>query len=257
MMLAKTSQVKTRLQTSTPLHHLVGSGAELPVAELPTVRDLIRYGLYLRQISEQNRRNYSIDQLVDDIMKGLLLQWNRANTNFNGPVINSPVRIKSKLKAIWEQANKVSSGRVKMEEKDKFLKKLNRLMDILTCKCEIKSCPDAGCKFACLTGVHLLCECSRHQKIPVIELEFIKGQREKVGSTGLHQIGLVDFPETKRQSLQKERQAKRKEAEEKRRLKSETQITEDEEMTEEGQEDSEDITDTAVETEYSVIVMTI
>ena len=30
------SQIKTRIQSSTLLHQLVGSGSELPVAELPT-----------------------------------------------------------------------------------------------------------------------------------------------------------------------------------------------------------------------------
>ena len=69
------------------------------------------------------------------------------------------------------------------------------------------------------------------RKIPVIELAFIKDQREKVGSIGPHQIGPVVFPETRRQVLQKERQAKKKEDETKWRTKSEKRTTEEEEMT--------------------------
>ena len=72
------SQVKTRQQAWTHLHHMVGSGRELSVAELPTVRDLLRYGLYLRDISDKNRRNYTNDQLIADLMTGLLAQWKRA-----------------------------------------------------------------------------------------------------------------------------------------------------------------------------------
>lgn len=52
---------------------------QLGYSQSPTVRDLNRYGLYLRQINEQNRQNYSINQLVSDVIKGLLFQWNRAN----------------------------------------------------------------------------------------------------------------------------------------------------------------------------------
>src|ERR1043165_2811440 len=130
------SHVKTRLLAWISLHQLVGSGRELPTTELPTVRDLMRYGLYLREISDQDGRNYSNDQLVTDVMTGLLAQWCKANPKFTEPVINSNVRIKAKLKAMWQQANKVSSGRAKLEEKDRFMEKLDKLMDILTCKCE-------------------------------------------------------------------------------------------------------------------------
>ena len=151
------SQIKTRIQSSTLLHQLVGSGSELPVAELPTVRDLIRYGLYLREISEQDRRNYSTDQVVADITKGFLAQWCRADPQFSGSVVNSHVRIKAKLKAIWEQAVKVSSGRAKQDDKDKFTGKLDRLMDILTFKFIIKECAEAGCNSACLSRVHISC----------------------------------------------------------------------------------------------------
>jgi len=58
-----------------------------------------------------------------------------------------------------------------------------------------------------------LCDCSREKKIPMIELAFIKGQREKVGSIGPHQIGPVDLPENRRQLLQNERQEKRRDDE--------------------------------------------
>src|ERR1700761_7105852 len=162
------SQIKTRIQSSTLLHQLVGSGSELPVAELPTVRDLIRYGLYLREISEQDRHNYSTDQLVADITKGLLAQWYRANPQFSGSFINSHVRIKTKLKAIWKQVVKVSSGRAKQDEKDKFMDKLDRLMDILTSKCIIKPCAEANCSYVCLSCIHISYACSREKKIPTI-----------------------------------------------------------------------------------------
>ena len=248
------ARVKTRLQAWTHLHHLVGTGRVLPVSELPTARDLIRYGLYMREISDQDRRNYSNDELIADVVTELLDRWSSANPQFIEPIINSKVRIKTKLKAVWDQANKVSAGRARLEEKERFLNKLDRLLDILTCKCEIKSCADVGCSSACVSEAHIDCTCSKDAKIPVIELAFIKGQREKVGSVGPHQIGPVDFHETKRQKLQRERQEKRKDDEEKRKVKCEKRATEEKEviqscMLEMEQEECEEFTDIEEEAE--------
>jgi hypothetical protein len=190
------SNVKTRLLAWTHLHHLVGSDRQLPAAELPTVGDLIRYGLYLREISDHDSRNYSNSQLVSDLTTGLLAQWCRANPKFTEPVINSHAIIKAKLKSMWEQGNKMSSGRgrrANLEEKDRFMEKLESFMDILACNCDIENCNDVGCSSACVSGVHICCVCSREMKITVIELAFTKGQREKFGTIGPHQIGPVDL----------------------------------------------------------------
>lgn len=48
--------------------------------------------------------------------------------------------------------------------------------------------------------------CPKVMKIPVTELAFIKGQREKTGSIGPHQIGLPDLPEHNRQVKKRKRQ---------------------------------------------------
>ena len=105
--------VKTRSQKWTRLHGLVGSSRQLPTSELPTARDLIRYGLYLRETSEEDKRIYTNDKLVSDMMNHLLAQWSRANPKFIEPVLNSKRRIEAKLNALWEEAKKVSQGRVK------------------------------------------------------------------------------------------------------------------------------------------------
>ena len=102
----------------------MGSGRQLPTTGLPTVRDLIRYGLYPREMSDQDRRNYSNDQLVTDLMTGVLAQCCRANPKFTELVVNSQVRIKAKFKSMWEKGNNMSPGRTKLEKKDNFMEKL-------------------------------------------------------------------------------------------------------------------------------------
>lgn len=166
--------VKTRSQNWTHLHDLVGSSRQLPTSKLPTARDLIRCGLYLRETSEEDKRHYTNDKLVSD-MYGLFVQWSRANPKFIELVINGNTRIKAKLKALWDEANKASLGQTKHKEKDRFMEKLDKLVDLLTCKCIIRSCAETQCNSVCVSSVHISYDCRKGTKIPVIELAFIKG----------------------------------------------------------------------------------
>ena len=110
------------------------------------------------------------------------------------------------------------------------MENLDKLVDILTCKCIIKSCAETQCNSACVSNVHITCDCKGDTKIPVIELAFIKGQREKVGSVGPHQMTSVDFPECRRQDMQKRRLEKIVEATERKKRKSEKKALEEEEV---------------------------
>jgi hypothetical protein len=202
------------------MHHLIGTGKELPIAELPTGRDLLRYGLYLRECSATNARNYSGDQLVDEVTEGMLAIWERANAKFCEPVINTKRRIKTKVKALWEQATEIALGRGRLDEKHKFIEKLDRLVDILNCKCDIIYCAEFGCGDGCSSAVHINCTCIKEKKIPVLELAFVKAQRVKIGSKSSQQIGSIDIPESRRQIKQQQRQENHERAVEKRRNKA-------------------------------------
>uniref|UniRef100_UPI00358F4F97 uncharacterized protein n=1 Tax=Myxine glutinosa TaxID=7769 RepID=UPI00358F4F97 len=221
--LLKMAQVRTRMKSSSHLSNLVGTGQELLVSELPTVRDILRYGIYLREQSEDDRRNYPVDQLVSDIYPGLICQWSKANALFKPPVINEKVTIMSKLKEVWNQAVRFSLGKGKLDAKERFIVKLDKLFDILTCKCQITSCEGGGCEAGegCVIQAHINCSCSREKMIPVKDLAYIKGQKEKVGSKGPHQMGSPDLPEHKRQVRTLERQENKKNAEKRRRSKEE------------------------------------
>ncbi|KAK1894408.1 ADP-ribosylation factor 1 [Dissostichus eleginoides] len=114
------AQVKTRAKSTSHLSNLVGTGRELLVSELPTVRDILRYGIYLRDQSKDDRGNYPVDQLLGDIFPGLIGQWSKANALFKPPVINEKVTIMSKLKEVWNQAVKFSLGKGKLDAKERF-----------------------------------------------------------------------------------------------------------------------------------------
>ena len=208
------AKVKTRTQSHSHLTNLAGSGRELLVSDLPTLRDILRYGIYLREQSEENKCNYSVDQLVEDIFPVLICQWRKANALFKPPVINDKRTIIIKLKEVWNQATNFSLGRGKLDAKERFNVKLDKLFDILNCKCELTSCDGAGCE-GCVTQAHIKCSCTREKRIPVKDLAYIKGQREKVGSKGPHQMVGPDLPEHKRQVRTLERKVMEKKMAEK------------------------------------------
>ena len=95
------------------------------------------------------------------------------------------------------------------------MEKLDRLLDILICKCAIKCCDEFGCSTICNRKVHIECTCSKEAKIPSMELALIKGQREKLGNVSSHQICPKDFHETKRR-LHNERKESRMKLKEKK-----------------------------------------
>ena len=111
---------------------------------------------------------------------------------------------------------KIASCRAKIDEENRFMEKLDRLLDILICKCAIKCCDEFGCSTICNRKVHIECTCSKEAKIPSMELAFIKAQLEKLGNVSSLQIGPTDFHETKRQRLHDERKESRKESKRKK-----------------------------------------
>ena len=127
------AQVRTRTQSKSNLSDLVGTGRELLVSELPTVRDILRYGIYLREQFAEDRRNYPVDQLLRDIYPAVIGQWSKANALFKPPVTNGKSTIMPKLKEVWDQAVRCSLGKGKPDVQEKFLVKLDKFFDILTC----------------------------------------------------------------------------------------------------------------------------
>nr|XP_047127618.1 uncharacterized protein LOC124808520 [Hydra vulgaris] len=78
-------------------------------------------------------------------------------------------------------------------------KKLDKLFGILNCKCQISYCNEFGCKVVCKQQAHITCNCSKEFKIPIIDIFYIKTERDKVGARGLLQKSSKDLPEYNKQ----------------------------------------------------------
>ena len=140
--------------------------------------------------------------------------WIQANVLFKYPVIHNEKHIISTLKDSWELAGQVSRGKASAKQKDKLETGLDKLSDILSCKCQISLCSENACTPDCKKKVHYACKCPKEQKIPHKELQYIYGQRIKVGTIGPHQMGPDDKQEQKRQNKAEQRRAKEQEKEE-------------------------------------------
>ena len=217
---------KTRRMTLSHLSLYVGTGRKLLNTELPTVRDLLRYGVLLRELSEKDKRSYSNEQLIEDMMSALSEQWLKASHLLKYPVLITERTIKIKLKDIWEKALTFAKGRGKLKDKDMFNLKLDRLMDILYCKCLILLCSEFGCLGkkqdpVCHQEAHAKCKCKQGEKIPGMELMFVRAQRSKFGSLSTHMIAGADLPESRKQESDILKKEEKKKAEDEKNRKAE------------------------------------
>ena len=63
---------RTRQSSFTHLSNLIGSGRDLLQSQLHTLRDILRYGLRLREQSDEDLRNYTGAGIAKDIYPKVL-----------------------------------------------------------------------------------------------------------------------------------------------------------------------------------------
>ncbi|KAG7173201.1 hypothetical protein Hamer_G014514 [Homarus americanus] len=199
-----------------------------------TLGFILAYMTIPRRLPEQqqDRRNYTDKELINDMIVPLLHQWTKANALFKPPVINQCRTIELKLTKLWHKAVETSLGKGNLARKNEFLHTLDTLFDILTCKCSIQLCSESNCSHSGKreNNSHIDCGCPREKKIPVLELEFIKAQRTKAEGQGSMQMGSIDYSETKKQIANAKKREQIREREQKKKMKSEEAIQREEEL---------------------------
>ena len=200
------SGLRTRNTSGSNLSDLVGKGRELLPSELPTARDILQLGIYLKETDPRGPSKYPVSELINEIYIQTHLQWMKANHLFAFPVMITEKAAKNKLKDLWTLATSLATNKnktlTKKFKRTSFVDKLDKLFDLLHCHCPLDKCT-----------------CKRETKIPASDLEFIIAQREKVGSKGKLVIGATDSKETKRQIKLIEKKKKQLEQENKRKQK--------------------------------------
>lgn len=76
-----------------------------------------------------------MNKLVLEIYTDQIYQWHKANALFKPLNINEKIAIISKIKELWNQAVKFSFEKGKGDANEQLITKLDKLFDILYCKC--------------------------------------------------------------------------------------------------------------------------
>ena len=111
------SSVRTRHSSDIRLSDYLGGGRPLLATELPTLRCVLRQGLFYREErvllesslpAKTMNTTYQVSELATDMTKALMAQWQRANVEFKPPVVIANETITKKLKVAWETASKIA-----------------------------------------------------------------------------------------------------------------------------------------------------
>ena len=204
---------KTRHESGTCLGDVTGPGEPMSQTELPTLRGVLRHGIYLQEKKlleeEVDRRNCSINQMTKEIREAVVNCWQQANAQFHPPVIITNKSMERKIKVAWTSLENVAWKRVGQEDSKTFQDKLDFLFNIAFCSHNILPCIESGCQ-GCQEKAHLQeCNCINAKKIPRLELAFMMSMKASrpPGEKASMMMAGPDLRETKKQ----EKAAQRKE----------------------------------------------
>ena len=92
----------------------LGPSAELPPADLPTLRDVLKQCQLLRERHVGTTNNYELSDMASDTLPLLKAVWNRANAKLIQPqVCVCDKALKDRIKAKWTLLSKIA-GKVKI-----------------------------------------------------------------------------------------------------------------------------------------------
>ena len=129
----------------SPIVTYLGPSAELPQADLPTVRNMLQQCQLLRERQADAIKTYEVADMASDVLPLILEVWHRANAKF----IEIPIRVCDKtlirrITSKWNTLFKLAyCKKVCPREKRNFTHELDKLFNILTCDCKFVNCVSA------------------------------------------------------------------------------------------------------------------
>ena len=139
-----------------------GPPEDLPEADLPTLRDIVKYVHKL----EMDGFSQDSSDIVNHVSDKLLYIWQKVNPRL---VILEKKTIKVKLLRSIDRLKTISWGRASKSIKSGFEKKLDKLYDICACSCKLEevecSSKSAKCSVDNCSEVHILCICPMEVKV--------------------------------------------------------------------------------------------
>ena len=155
-----------RAGVSTMMLKFVGASAELPMGVFPTLRDLYKQALMLRERAVTNYRNFSNKELAAVLCELVKEKWLVCNSQLSSALLSDQTiqyHILDRLTLLEGVLNKKERGASR--KKRELEAKLDKLFNILYCKCELVSCAPFGWSGDCMNNIHINCTCPRHIKV--------------------------------------------------------------------------------------------
>ena len=89
-------------------------------------------------------RNINMKKLFSSVAKDVLLIWSQGNPEFCPPVVTSERSLAERIEKSWNTLLSICHGReTKVKIVESWTEKLDKVFDIVKCKCNIILCSDA------------------------------------------------------------------------------------------------------------------
>ena len=152
-----------------------GAPKELPdTGQLYTASDILAaMEMEMLKVSDTTARDAA--KILEPTIRR---KWQDVNPMMS---LMDPYGVIRKMERLWQTSKELEYRQCTAKKRDIFLPSLDKLFDILVCQCKFTVCQD--CEAECKT-VNISCSCTKTDKIPMIELAFMKDQREKIGHNG-------------------------------------------------------------------------
>ena len=212
------------------LGNFVGTPQDLPLADLPTRRNVLQKMMWEKLNDPRDYRNIPTMELAGKTGRAVISIWTQMNSEMTRALLKEKEVVRRAF-MLWTRMEEAASGGKKKAsgkrkkygqaggEKKAFVESLDRVFDIVGCHCPIMNCSEFSCTDGCKARVHIVCSCPKESKIPELELEFMHDQRSKTGVKGKLMIAGKDKVETARQQKLLQRQLKEKQRREEREAK--------------------------------------
>ena len=114
---------RTRHSSSTVLaEYLGGPGCDFLPTEVPTLRDVLRKGLLIREAKMLedggDRKNYPVRPMIEELVSNIHDQWKKSNVKFTPPVVTNSKSLVNRLLNVWEKVTAIAQ---KKETKPKLV----------------------------------------------------------------------------------------------------------------------------------------
>ena len=182
-----------------------GPSVELPdCGDLYTLRDILAACSKELEVSPQSTPHH-IAAKIEAQVRG---QWMECNPQL---VLHTQEVATLKIIRAMEKSNCIKNNKgITTKQKKLFSAKIDKLFDLLICQCKFINCNDIHCSDDECEKVHIDCNCERKFKIPEMELQFVRDQREKTGLHGQMMMMDIDKEEVERLNKQEKRKPKSK-----------------------------------------------